>query len=127
MEDIHIKGSKDIYIIPTVDFSVSSGKCIISGESFLEETAKFYTPLIEWIKNYKTIADSIEFVIKLSYFNTSTSKWILNLLNELKRFEKLGGKVTIFWYYHQEDVDMRDDIIDYMSDSNLDIKMFPFD
>ena len=32
--------------MPAVDFDSITGKCVIKGESFLEETAKFYTPLV---------------------------------------------------------------------------------
>jgi len=128
MEDKHIKGFKSAYIIPTVDFNVSSGICEISGESFLEETGKFYSPLLDWIKEYtSSIRKPITFIFKLSYFNTSTSKWILNILNVLKRFEDNGGEVTINWYYSEDDIDMQDDIEDYIIDTGLKINLYTFD
>ena len=127
MEDIHIEGSKGVYIVPTVHFDAKTGICEISGESFLEETARFYNPLIEWIKNYVKDASHIQFIFKLTYFNTSTSKWILSILNELKMFEKNGGKAEIKWYYHEEDLDMRDDIQDYVVDTGLSIQLLPFE
>lgn len=126
MEDIHILGSKDVYIQPAVDFVVSTGKCSISGESFLEETSKFYSPLVDWIKNYSKVGSNLEFTFSLTYFNTSTSKWILTILAELKRLENSGMDIIVNWYYHEDDVDMRDDISDYMADTGLNINLIPF-
>lgn len=128
MEDIHIKGYKGVYIIPSVNFTVATGSCEISGESFLEETAKFYSPLLDWIKEYiYKIKKPIEFSFKLTYFNTSTSKWILNIMNILKRYEENGGEVTVNWFYHEDDIDMQDDIEDYIIDTGLHINLYPFE
>ena len=126
MEHIHIQGSKDVYIQPTVDFEVATGRCSISGESFLEETAKFYSPMVEWIKAYSRFGKNIDFTFSLTYFNTSTSKWILTILAELKKLEGQGVAVNVVWHYHEDDVDMRDDISDYMADTGLKIDLVPF-
>ena len=126
MEDIHIQAVRDNYIMPAVDFDSITGKCVIKGESFLEETAKFYTPLVEWITRYLRTAKRIELILQLKYFNTSTSKWILTILGVLKEFERNGGEVKVEWYYYKDDTDMRDDIKDYILGSNLKIDMKPF-
>jgi hypothetical protein len=126
MEDIHIQANRNVYIQPQVDFSLSDGKCLIKGESFLEETAKFYTPLVEWVRNYPKYGSKIDFTFSLTYFNTSTSKWILLLLAELKKLENNGLEVNATWYYHEDDLDMRDDIADYMADTGLNIELVPF-
>lgn len=52
MEDIHIEGVHEAYFTPTVNFEASTGRCEISGESYLEETSKFYARLIDWLKRY---------------------------------------------------------------------------
>lgn len=127
MEDINIVGCKGVYIIPAVSFSSETGECEISGESFLEETSKFYTPLLTWIKEYVVDHNKVNFTFKLTYFNTSTSKWILNILTELRRFELSGGSVNITWFYHEDDIDMRDDILDYMDDTGLSIDLRSFE
>jgi hypothetical protein len=128
MEDIHIQGYKGAYIIPTVDFYANDGVCELSGESFLEETAKFYSPLLDWIKEFiYEVKKPITFNFKLTYFNTSTSKWILNILNVLKRYEENGGNVFVNWYYHEDDIDMQDDIEDYIIDTGLQINLHVFE
>ena len=127
MENILIEEKREVYIEPAVDFNAQTGRCIIKGESFLEETSKFYSPLLQWLTDYLKQAEKIEFILQLKYFNTSTSKWILNMLSVLKRFEEKGGKVKVVWYYFKDDADMRDDIKDYIYGSNLKIDMVPFE
>ena len=127
MEDIHITGNKDCYIQPTVDFVEQSGVCEISGESFMEETGGFYQPLVEWVREYAKTHDKIVFVFSLTYYNTSTSKWLLALLKELREMEKRGGSVSVTWYYTPDDIDMNDDIMDYMVDTGLKINLTPFE
>ncbi len=126
MEDIHIKASKGNFIQPSVDFDAATGECSISGESFLEETAKFYTPLVNWIHNYFKTNNKIVFTFKLTYFNTSTSKWIFTMLTDFRKYKDSGCDVVVNWYFHEEDVDMRDDIMNYMEDTGLSINLVPF-
>ncbi len=127
MEDIHISGSKDCYIQPSVDFVESTGDCKISGESFMEETGVFYAPLVEWVREYAGKHDRITFTCSLTYYNTSTSKWLLALLKEIREMEKNGGQVDVIWYYTPDDTDMNDDIMDYMVDTRLKIRLTPFE
>ena len=127
MKDIHITGNKDCYIQPTVDFVEQSGVCEISGESFMEETGSFYQPLVEWVREYGKSHDKIVFIFSLTYYNTSTSKWLLALLKEIREMEKNGGQVDVIWYYTPDDTDMNDDIMDYMVDTGLKIRLTPFE
>ena len=127
MENLEIEGSHKNFFIPTVNFNSKSGICELSGESFLEDTVEFYKPVVNWIENYiETIKSPIAFIIKLSYFNTSTSRSILDILNILKDYEDEGGEVIINWHFDQNDIDMEEDIDDYIIDTNLDINKIPF-
>jgi outer membrane phospholipase A len=49
------------------------------------------------------------------------------LLKELREMEKNGGIVSVTWYYTPDDTDMNDDIMDYMVDTGLQIKLTPFE
>lgn len=127
MENLYIEGSHDVFFVPTVDFNAQSGRCEISGESYLEDTVKFYTPLLEWLDQFiETENKPIHFNIKLTYFNTSSSRCILDILNKLKDYEDNDGEVNVTWYYNSEDVDMEEEIEDYAIDTDLDIKMITF-
>ncbi|MBN2893972.1 MAG: DUF1987 domain-containing protein [Bacteroidales bacterium] len=121
MDDIHIKAVRGIYIAPAVDFSTATGECTLEGESFLEETSNFYSPLLDWLNDFVETGKPISLNIKLTYFNTSTSKWILNILHTLKFYSDKGGKVQVNWYYLHDDIDMSEEIDDYIIDSGIDI------
>ncbi|MBN2662820.1 MAG: DUF1987 domain-containing protein [Bacteroidales bacterium] len=121
MNDIHIKGVRGIYIAPAVDFIVATGECTLEGESFLEETSNFYSPLLDWLNDFIETKKPISFNIKLTYFNTSTSKWILNILHTLKYYIDQNGKVDVNWYYYEDDIDMSEEIDDYIIDSGVEI------
>ncbi len=128
MENIYIEGSHTNFFIPTVDFNSETGNCILEGESFLEDTIEFYDPLIQWLEEFTTeVKNPLTFEIKLTYFNTSTSRSILDLLNIIKDYEEDGGEVLINWYYDEDDIDMEEDIEDYMLDTGLEIEMIPFE
>lgn len=126
MENKIIKGSRGVYFIPTVNFSAETGVCELAGESFLEDTVEFYGPLIDWLKEYIKTGKSLTFNFKLTYFNTSSSRSILDILNLLKSHEKAGGEVTVNWHYDERDIDMEEEIEDYMIESELEINMIPY-
>ncbi len=127
MENIHIEGSHTNFFIPTVDFNAETGVCTLSGESFLEDTLEFYDPLVQWLEEFITeVKKPLIFNIKLTYFNTSTSRSILDLLNIIKEYEDEGGEIEVNWHYDEDDIDMEEDIEDYMLDTDLEINMIPF-
>lgn len=129
MKSIFIKGSHESYFIPTVNFSAETGICELSGESYLEETIKFYTPLFNWIKEYSlNTENSIQFNFKLTYFNTSSSKCIVDILNMLKKFQDAGGNVSVYWHYDDNDEDVEEEleeVEDFMDETGLTINLVP--
>ena len=127
MENLQIKGSHDVYFVPSVNFDASKGRCEFSGESYLEETVDFYAPLLEWLDDYISGVDKpLYFDFKLTYFNTSSSRSILDILNILKEYEESGGKVVVNWFYDEDDTDMEEEVEDFMIESELEISMIPF-
>jgi hypothetical protein len=124
MENLIIpKKPKEPYY-PAVNFDAEKGICEISGESYMEETNRFYLPLINWIKEYTEKMDKpIVMNIKLIYFNTSSSRALLEILDHLKNYEDNGGLVTVNWYYDDEDPDMKDEIEDFIIETGLNITM----
>ncbi len=127
LQDLIIDQRDKNFFTPSVYFSAKTGICELKGESFLENTKEFYKPLIEWLKRYTTeIRKPIAFIIKLTYYNTSTSRSLLEMLNILKEYEERGGEVIVNWHYDENDVDMKEDIEDYMIDTGLKINLIPF-
>jgi len=128
MENKIIQPSDDKFYIPKVEFLADSGKCLIEGESFLEDAFKFYNGLIDWIKEYFKGANTLELNLKYNYFNTSSSKGILEMLKTLKDFENEGKAVTVYWHYPEPD---HNDLLlegeDFADDTDLDIQYVPYE
>lgn len=122
MEDLKIKGEKNVYFIPFVNFSAETGLCELGGESYLEDTFQFYSVLLNWLTDYTTqIRKPITFNFSLSYFNTASSRSILDILNILKQYEEQGGSVTVNWHFQEWDEDLKQEVEDFAIDANLTI------
>lgn len=119
MENLRITGAADTFFTPNVDFNASTGKCLLSGESYLENTVEFYKQLNAWLEEFFTTKKPLDFHFSLSYFNTSSSKAILQLMNLLKKYEDSGATVAVTWHYNADDEDMREEAEDYELDSGL--------
>lgn len=120
MENIEINRNVSTPYFPSVYFDASSGLCEISGESYMEEAYKFYLPLINWIKEYTEGQNGkLDLQIKLIYFNTSTSKCLLDIFELLKKYQQQGGQIEITWFYDEDDPDMVDEVKDFEREAEL--------
>ena len=95
---------------PQVAFNDSPLSMEISGRSIPENSIAFYTPLLEWVDENLKGTGSLEVSIRLEYFNTSSSKCLMDLL---KRIEQSPVNATVLWYYEEEDEDMLEAGEDY--------------
>lgn len=116
MEDIKIAPTQKT---PMVHFS-ADGKLELKGRSIPENSLEFYKPLIDWLEQYSQTGDKETNVhVQLEYFNTSSSKCLLDLF---KRLEGMN-KVYIHWYYEQDDEDMLEAGEDYEAIVSVPFKM----
>jgi hypothetical protein len=92
-------------ITPSVNFNADSGTCWLEGESFMENSFEFYSKLTDWLVEFLTYNESIEFNIKLSYFNTTSARALTDMIAGLKIFSQQGKNVKINWYYPDPDED----------------------
>lgn len=94
---------------PKVVLDPSSKKFEISGESRPENSGKFYEPIIEWMKNnLPSVKDGINFEFKFEYFNSSSAKYILDILKQLNNCHTGGCSVKIMWSFDSLDEDMKE-------------------
>lgn len=102
MESLYIEQAKST---PKIEFDLILNKLVLSGQSYPENSFKFYQPILNWIDNYLNQLKgefTVEVVINLSYFNTSSSKCIMMLLERFEEAYKKGADITINWYYDIE-------------------------
>lgn len=102
MEILNLEGTEDT---PRILLDKKSGIMEISGRSLPEDSTDFYKPVLDWIEGYASDPNpATTFVFKLEYFNTASSKLILDVLYALEDLKALKVK----WYFHEEDEDMEE-------------------
>ena len=91
MEILNLKGTEDT---PTIILDKKNGIFEISGRSLPEDSAEFSRPVIDWINGYAKEANpATEFVFKLEYFNTASSKLIL-CFGPINEEQPVLGKIS---------------------------------
>lgn len=120
-EQITIEGTPKT---PTINFDPEKGFLEIKGRSIPENSIEFYKPLIDWLESYSGSPKSNTAVnIQLEYFNTSSSKCILDLFKKLESIHTKGNQITINWYYEEDDEDMLEAGEDYQAIINVPFQM----
>jgi hypothetical protein len=109
---------------PSIRLSPDENIFYIRGESSPEDVRKLYYPVVEWIKKFteeildggfKTFNNEnpLRFQIDLDYFNSSSAKFIFEIIMEFKKLPPVGVPVLVEWYYDDEDNDMKDAGVDF--------------
>ncbi len=121
MENLKIEGTLKT---PSIDFDKDSGVLRISGRSIPENSIDFYKPLIDWIDRYALDpADQTQVHVQLEYFNTSSSKCILDVFKKLESVKHSGKPITVKWHYEEDDEDMLEAGEDYDAIIDIDFEM----
>jgi hypothetical protein len=121
MENLTIEGTPKT---PTIEFSLEEGALLIRGRSIPENSIEFYKPLIDKLEEYSnTPKPSTSVKIQLEYFNTSSSKCILDVFKKLEKINSGGSETVINWYYEEDDEDMLEAGEDYQAIINIPFKM----
>ena len=106
MEVIKIAGTEDT---PTVILDAQNEIYEISGRSLPEDVASFYDPILGWLDEYsKNPGKKTIFNFKLVYFNTASSKLLLDILMKLEEMHESGNEVLIKWHFPEDDEDMEE-------------------
>jgi hypothetical protein len=121
MEKFSIDGTPKT---PSISFDLAAGVLEIKGRSIPENSIEFYKPLVDSLDKYASSPKGQTNVnIQLEYFNTSSSKCILDLFKKLEAIHKSGSAVTINWHYEEDDEDMLEAGEDYQAIIGVPFKM----
>lgn len=95
---------------PAVQFDFVQNQLRISGESYPEDVSTFYRPIFEALDSYLANLRNgcCRFQFELIYFNSSSAKAIMMLMEKLDEAAKSGASVEIYWFYDEEDDTMRE-------------------
>ena len=109
MKNLYIEATE---FTPKVNFDVNNKKFELIGISRPENVIAFYESVNYKIENYinsvivnEDNLSNFEFSLKfdLTYMNSASSKYILQILDHFKKLFNLDAKITIDWFY--DDVD----------------------
>ena len=111
MNAIYLEGTEDC---PLVILDKDKNIFKLSGKSLPENVSAFYDPILDWLTEYaKEPLKKTSFDIILDYFNTASSKLILDIFMLLENIQENGMEVEINWHYADYDEDMKEAGIEY--------------
>lgn len=100
---------------PEIDFNPGTKELKISGRSLPEDVTTFYAPVLEWLDELEeTPIGELKFIVNLEYFNTASSKLILDILMKLEDIHSGGSNsIEIIWNFDKRDTDMEEAAEEY--------------
>jgi hypothetical protein len=86
---------------PEIRFDYATGILELLGESYPEDSVVFYAPVFVWLKNFlnNNTERAITVNLEIIYFNSSSSKVLMNFFDLLEAAAKAGRKVVVNWIY----------------------------
>ena len=109
---------------PEIRFDLNKGLLEINGKSLPEDVKAFYQPLERAVNTYISNPLPVtNIMFKLSYINSASTKKILEILSHFENFAKKGFKVNLFWYYKENDEDMKEEGEEFSRLTDLTLNM----
>ena len=114
MEELKIEGTENT---PHIDLNHNDHSLLFEGDSRPENVQQFFNPIIAWLEEYSkhlyflkdlnNASIAIECNFKFEYFNSSSAKYIMDIITKLS---KLDPSITlnINWHYEEMDEDMQE-------------------
>lgn len=115
MKNILIQGGDRT---PHVAFDFQAGRLAMKGESYPEDAAAFFGPILQALRDFmeQPGAGPVVLDLEMSYFNSSSAKALMNLFLILEKAAQQGVSVTINWHYHEDDDTMLESGEDFAED-----------
>lgn len=114
---------------PAVTLRPDQGLLEITGCSIPENADRFYSPIQDRIEQYALAPKpKTTFRVALTYFNSSTSKYLLDLMKRLEDLHAAGlSQVVLEWCFARGDLDMKEAGEDYRSLLEFPVKLKEID
>jgi hypothetical protein len=100
---------------PKITFDPEAGLYEMEGNSRPENVRDFYYPVIDTLRDYfeeyvkeGQLDKTFKFNFKLDYFNSSSAKFISDIMVVVKTYSEPGAKIKIYWYFEDGDDDMKE-------------------
>lgn len=100
MTDLNIPATQST---PGITAANSSGILTMRGDSYPENSFKFFAPVIDWVENYLTESTApLHLHLRLLYLNTSSVKAMMDIFDLLEESHANGRDVAVTWFYDSE-------------------------
>lgn len=95
---------------PRLTFDPAACQFLLEGESYPEDTKKFYdTPLSHVYAFLETGAPAASvFVFRLKYFNSSSAKVLMDLFLAIEEAAARGHDLKVEWHHAEDDDNMQE-------------------
>ena len=124
MEALKIEGSS---YTPKIILDPEGNLFELSGRSLPEDVSAFYGPIVEWINKYaQNPNEKTIFEFRLTYYNTASSKLILNIMSKLEDIVADDHDVLIKWYYPDDDEDLEEAGEEYADIVDVPFESIPY-
>lgn len=102
---------------PEILLNADAGTLVLSGESYPEDVTAFYATLSDAISHFFDASqNALAVSIKLTYFNSSSARALMELLDLLDSEAGKGREVAVAWYCDPDDDITREFAQDISSD-----------
>ena len=98
---------------PLISFDPFKMDFTIKGECRPENVLTFFNPILDWVNDFKAwvkesqnSSKDLIFNFELEYYNSSSAKFIFNLLKRLRALDVFGVNLKVNFYYDILDDDL---------------------
>lgn len=115
MKGLYIEATN---LTPEIKLSPDDNVFSIHGHSSPEDVRSLYYPVIEWLEIFTgdvidgeyvySFDNPLKFEFYLPYFNSSSAKFIFDIISELRKLKEKGIPVRIDWLYDIDDPDQKE-------------------
>jgi len=113
---------------PDIFFDLEMGNFEIKGRSIPENSVDFYSQVMQWLDEYeKSPNEQTKLSVKLEYFNTSSSKCLIDIFRRLEKLHGHSSQVEVHWYFEEEDEDMKESGEDFRDLVKMPVRLLSLD
>ncbi|WP_448203414.1 DUF1987 domain-containing protein [Azospirillum sp. sgz302134] len=117
---------------PEVDFDFPAGILRLSGESYPDDVATFFGPIFGALRAFLVEPGDapVRFDMELLYFNSSSAKALMNILQMLETAARDGRSIAVTWFYEENDESMQElgeDFAEDLRHVSFTLKQLPAD
>jgi hypothetical protein len=94
---------------PKVVFNNTTNELLLEGICIPELTHDFFKPIIAFVHEAgESGIKSFTLTVKLHFFNTGSSRYILELMKNIQKLKEKGVAIKYKWFYNDDDEDIEE-------------------